>query len=137
MPVLNFIFRTGKAIPINSQQKSPEVYRQAFESMAQALNEGELICLFPEGKLTTDGEIDVFKPGIEKILKLNPVPVVPLALRGLWGSFFSHKEGMALTRPFRRFWSKVEIVAGPPMSPESASAETLRQVVGQLRGESR
>jgi 1-acyl-sn-glycerol-3-phosphate acyltransferase len=132
LPVLNFIFKTGKAIPIDSQRTAPETYRKAFESIAEALNDGEVVCLFPEGKLTEDGEIDVFKPGIERILKKNPVPVIPLALRGLWGSFFSKKVKMS--RLSGRFWSKIEVIAETPLAPEGLTAEKLREVVKELRG---
>lgn len=132
LPVLNFIFRTGKAIPIDSQRTAPETYHKALESVAQALNEGELVCIFPEGKLTEDGEIDVFKPGIERILENNPVPVVPLALRGLWGSFFSKK--LKMSRFSGRFWSKIEVAAGTPLAPEGLKAEKLREIVKELRG---
>jgi len=132
LPVLHFIFKTGKAIPIDSQRTAPETYRKAFESIEQALNEGELICIFPEGKLTEDGEIDVFKPGIERILEKNPVPVVPLALRGLWGSFFSKKFKMS--RPSGRFWSKIEVIAGTQIAPEGLKADALRETVTELRG---
>jgi 1-acyl-sn-glycerol-3-phosphate acyltransferase len=135
MPVLNFIFRTGKAIPIDSQQRNSEVYNRAFDLIAQALDEGELICIFPEGKMTSDGEIDFFRPGIEKIVNRSPVPVIPMALRGLWGSFFSNRGGYALTHRPRRFWSKVEIVAGLPVAPQEVTAHGLQEIVQELRGE--
>lgn len=133
IPVLKFIFKTGKAIPIASRRENEAVYLNAFAEIANALDEGELVCIFPEGKLTTDGNIDEFKPGIEKIIKRNPVPVIPMALRGLWGSFFSHKGGKALTRLPRRFWSEVEIHTGEPVPPEEVTAEGLRDRVMALR----
>lgn len=137
LPVLHFIFKTGRAIPIVSRRQNPEIYDNAFEEIAAALDEGELVCIFPEGKLTSDGEIDEFRPGIEKIIQRNPVPVVPLALQGLWGSFFSHKDGKAMSRRPRRFWSAVEIVAGAPVPPSEVSAEGLWRRVRELRGDRR
>lgn len=137
MPVLHFIFKTGKAIPIVSERRNSTVYHQAFKAIDAALSEGELVCIFPEGKLTSDGEIDRFRPGIEKIIQQNPVPVIPMALRGLWGSFFSRKGGAALRRPFRRFWSRIELVAGSPVAKEAVSAEDLREKVAVLRGDMR
>lgn len=134
LPVLNFIFRTGKAIPITSENTDPQAFHEAFEAIDQALADGELVCIFPEGKLSTDGEIDRFKPGIEKIIRRRPVPVIPLALKGLWGSFFSHKGGPAMTRRPGRFWSRVEIACGPPVAPEQVTAEGLREMVAALRG---
>ncbi|MCG8671086.1 MAG: MFS transporter [Pseudomonadales bacterium] len=135
LPVLNFIFRTGKTIPIHSKSKDPETYTAAFERISQELKDDEVVCIFPEGKLTTDGEIDEFKNGIEKIIAKDPVPVVPMALKGLWGSFFSHKDGGALTTRPRRFWSRVELVASDPIQPEEASAATLQEKVSALRGD--
>lgn len=135
IPVLNFIFRTGKAIPINSRRKNETVYHQAFKKISDALAEGEIVCIFPEGKLTTNGDIDTFKTGIEAIVRKNPVPVIPIALKGMWGSFFSHYKGKALTRLSGRFWSRVELNVGRPVAPEHVSAEGLRQCVLTLRGE--
>ena len=137
LPILNFIFRTGKAIPITSKKTNPETFDKAFELISQTIEEGELVCIFPEGKITTNGEIDTFRPGIEQIIKRNPVQVIPLALKGLWGSFFSRKDGAAMSKPFRRFWSKVELVAGEPVMPEAVKAETLQNIVQELRGEHR
>ncbi len=132
LPVLNFIFRTGKAIPITSERINPESFHNAFEQISQALDDGELVCIFPEGKLTENGEIGKFRRGIEKIIKRNPVPVVPMALRGLWGSFFSHKDSAVFKRPFRRIWSKVELEASEPVLPENISVKILREAVNNL-----
>ncbi|MDY6920352.1 MAG: MFS transporter [Pseudomonadota bacterium] len=137
LPVLNFIFRTGKTIPIHSRSADPRTYEQAFERISEELRAGEVVCIFPEGKLTEDGELAEFKAGIEKILSRDPVPVVPMALRGLWGSFFSHKDSKALTKWPRRFWSRVELVAGDPMAPDQVTAAGLQQRVAGLRGERR
>lgn len=137
MPVLNYIFRTGKAIPIDSKTRNPQIYDQAFERIAAELDAGEVVCIFPEGKLTTDGELDEFRNGIEKIIARNPVPVVPMALRGLWGSFFSHKDGKALAKLPKRFWSRVELVAAPAVAPEAVSAPSLHSTVLALRGDKR
>ncbi len=114
IPILSFIFRTGRAIPIAPQKEDAALMERAFDEVARALAEGDVICIFPEGKLTSSGEMSPFRPGVERIIARSPVPVVPMALRGLWGSFFSRKDGPAMRRPFRRFWSHVELVAGPP-----------------------
>ena len=135
MPVLNFIFRTAKAIPIDSRKADPEGYEQAFARIADELKNGEVVCIFPEGKLTTDGEIDEFKSGITRILTETPVPVIPMALRGLWGSFFSHKDRPALSQMPKRFWSKIDLVVGDSISPDQATPENLKLKVEALRGE--
>ena len=135
IPVLNYIFRKGRVILIASKKEYPDVYEKAFEEISQALRNGEPVCIFPEGKLTLDGNMDIFKPGIEKILAKDPVTIIPLALRGLWGSFFSRKKGSALSRWSRGFRSRVEIIAGDPIAPEGVTAEYLHDLVSSLRGD--
>lgn len=132
LPVLNFIFRTAGAIPIAGRSEDEATYEQAFARIAQYLAAGELVCLFPEGKLTVDGEIDAFRSGIKRILHETPVPVIPLALQGLWGSFFSRDPQKGF---FRRLWSRVTIVAGAAIPVEAAQPDALRAQVTALRGE--
>ncbi|MGD0278776.1 MAG: MFS transporter, partial [Smithella sp.] len=103
IPVLNYIFRKGRVILIASKKEYPDVYEKAFDEISAALRDGDIVCIFPEGKLTLDGSMDIFKPGIEKIIARDPVTIIPLALRGLWGSFFSKKEGAAISRWTRGF----------------------------------
>ena len=132
IPVLNFVFRTGRAIPIESPRVDATAYENALKEIQEGLQAGDLLCIFPEGKLTTDGEIDAFRPGVERILEATPVPTIPLALQGLWGSFFSHKGGTF--RNTGRFWSRVQILAGEALRPEGITAEHLRTEVMSLRG---
>lgn len=124
MPLAHFIFRDGGAIPIGSARSHPQILEQAFESIHRALNEGEMVIIFPEGKLTTDGEVDAFRRGVERILARDPVPVLPMALKGLWGTRWSKKEG-------RRFHFRppVELVVGQMLEPEGLTAEILRDEV--------
>ena len=133
LPVLNFVFRTAGTVPIAGRNEDPEVFEQAFARIAEYLAAGELVCIFPEGKLTTTGEIDEFKAGVERILAANPVPVIPLALQGLWGSFFSRAPHKGL---FRRFWSRVNIVAGTPL-PADTGRLVMQEQVSLLRGDQR
>jgi 1-acyl-sn-glycerol-3-phosphate acyltransferase len=132
MKGLKTFFKIAKTIPICSPKADIDVYENAFKRIKEELDNGEIICIFPEGKLTTDGEVATFKAGIERILKESPVPVVPMALGGLWGSFFSHKNGHALTTRPKRFWSKVILSAAPLQSAETVSAESLEKDVKAL-----
>src|SRR5262249_31936109 len=86
VPVLSAVFRGMKAIPVAPQKEEPEVYERAFQIVAQELRDGNLVCIFPEGRLTSDGEVGEFRAGMMRILKETPVPVVPLALCGMWDS---------------------------------------------------
>jgi len=133
MPLLNYIFRTGKTIPIDSKIRNPVIYERAFVRIREELEAGEVVCIFPEGKLTDDGEVAEFRAGIEKIVADYPVPVIPMALSGLWGSFFSHKGGKALTRLPRRFWSRIKLAVGDAVAPEQVRADDLRERVMTLR----
>lgn len=108
----------------------------AFNEVSSALAAGELVGLFPEGRITFDGEISPFRPGITRILDANPVPVVPMALRGMWGSMFSRKDGPALSRPLRRgLFSRIELSVGPALPPERICLPGLQLQVAELRGD--
>jgi hypothetical protein len=135
-PVLSFVFRTGRAIPIASSRDNPELLEKAYDEIARGLEQGDIICIFPEGHCTETGEMQTFRPGVKRIVERTPVPVVPMALRGLWGSFFSRKGGPAMTRPFRRgFFSKIGLVAGLPVPPQQVTPEGMQDQVLALRGD--
>lgn len=136
IPVLTFIFRTGRAIPIAPAKEDPELLERAYDEIARALEAGDLICIFPEGQVTDTGEIILFRSGIQRIIERTPVPVVPMALRGLWGSIFSRQRGAVMARPFRRgVFSKIGLVAGAPVSPLLVTPEGLQAQVLALRGD--
>jgi hypothetical protein len=136
IPVLSWLFRQVKAIPIASAKVDPGMMERAFERVSQELREGNLVCIFPEGRITDNGELYPFRPGITRILERDPVPVVPVALQGLWGSFFSRKGGAAMTKPLRRgMFSRIGIQVGHAVPPECAQPEVLQQHVSALRGD--
>lgn len=135
LPILRFIFRTAGAIPIASAKEDPELLRRAYEEIDAALVRGELVCIFPEGQLTVDGEIGEFKSGVERIIERRPVPVIPMALRGLWGSFFSHRHGRPLRGLPRRLFSRIGLITGAAVAPEKVSARELETTVLELRGD--
>jgi 1-acyl-sn-glycerol-3-phosphate acyltransferase len=89
IPVLKIIFRLAHAIPIAPAKEDADAKEKAFSDISQTLRDGDIVCIFPEGNITQDGEMMPFKPGIERIIKSDPVPVIPMYLDGLWGSFFS------------------------------------------------
>lgn len=134
-PLLGGIFRMARAIPIGSRSTVPDIYNTAFERIDENLKAGHVVCIFPEGRLTTDGEVAAFRGGVDIILERRPVPVVPMALRGLWGSFFSHCGGPAMKHFPKRFWSRIELLAEAPIAPENANAQMLEVRVKELRGD--
>ncbi|WP_132142495.1 MFS transporter [Luteibacter rhizovicinus] len=136
IPILRFVFRTAKAIPIAGRKEDPALMDEAFERVDEALANGELVCIFPEGGITRDGAIAPFRPGVDRILARRPVPVVPLALRGMWGSIFSRRDSaLRRMRVPRRFWSRIELVGGALVPAEQANAAMLETRVGELRGD--
>jgi 1-acyl-sn-glycerol-3-phosphate acyltransferase len=138
IPVLNFVFRVGGAIPIASARDNPQLLEQAYAQIAQALEHGDLVGIFPEGRITDTGELYPFRPGIRRIVERTPVPVVPMALRGLWGNFFSRKDGPAMSRPWRmRPFAKIGLAVGAAFAPQVATPEGLQQAVLTLRGDRR
>ena len=145
MPVLGWLFRLAKAIPIAPRSEDPAAYEAAFEAAAKVLRQGDLLAIFPEGGITRNGELQPFKGGIMKILENArrdglTVPVIPMALTNLWGSFFSRVEQVdgeqvAMVKPFRRgLWSRVGLNAGPAMAASNVQPEVLHGRVAELMG---
>ena len=136
IPLLSWIFKTAKAIPIAPAKEDPRLMEKAYEDIAQALHEGELVCIFPEGKLTGTGEINEFKGGVKKIIDRSPVPVIPMALRGLWGSMLTRSPENPFGRSFRRGpRSRLALIVGSPLLPAQVTPEHLQEQVSALRGD--
>jgi 1-acyl-sn-glycerol-3-phosphate acyltransferase len=135
VPVMSFIFRSTKAIPIASARDNEALLNQAFDQIAIALAEGDLVAIFPEGRITDNGEIYPFKNGIKRIIERSPVPVIPMALRGLWGSFFSRKYGSAMTKPFRRgLFPRISLIIGAAWPAAETTPEKLQLEIEKMRG---
>jgi 1-acyl-sn-glycerol-3-phosphate acyltransferase len=137
LPLLNAICRGMKAIPVATRSEDPAVREAAFAAVAAALGAGELVCIFPEGALTRDGEVAGFRPGILRVLKETPVPVIPCALSNLWGSLFSRREPNWVKRQPRRLFAGIAFSAGAPLGPAAIDLAALREQVVALRGDQR
>ncbi len=132
-PLLNWLFRSAGAIPIASGERNPEVLEQAHASIDRYLAAGELVMIFPEGKLTRDGSMQPFRRGVEDILARNPVPVISAALHGLWGSRFSMSKGKTrLNRRRRGLLREVRLRFGQTMPADGQTAASLQQQVNAL-----
>ena len=136
-PILNYLFKAAKAIPIASRKEDPEMLEQAYEQIAEELRDGRIVCIFPEGQITRSGELNEFRKGMERIVDQTPVPVIPMALRGLWGSFFSRYSGRALFTWPRKLWANIGLWVGDPVPANDAKAELLFDEVSALRGDQR
>ena len=137
IPVMSLVFRGMKAIPVAPQREQPEVYERAFATAAAELRAGHLVCIFPEGGLTGDGELREFRAGMLRILRDTPVPVIPMALSGLWGSMFSRAHRAVWQRLPRRLFARIDLRIGAPVAPEAVDLAQLREQVLLLRGERR
>ncbi len=141
VPVMRWFFRTAKAIPIAGARENPALMQRALDDIDAALAEGEIVCIFPEGALTRDGEIAAFKSGVEKILERRPVPVIPMALRGMWTSMWSRRGTRAEAgvlgrmRMPRRFRARVEVIAAAPIDGTRVDATMLETQVREMRGD--
>lgn len=137
VPVLSFIFRAMHTIPIASARDDPRRKARAFAEAAAALADGEIVGIFPEGRLTRTGELNTFRPGVSQIVAATPVPVVPMALRGLWGSVFSRSRHRAAIGRTGGLFSRISLAAAPPVRAEDATPEVLFGQVLALRGDVR
>jgi 1-acyl-sn-glycerol-3-phosphate acyltransferase len=137
-PIVSFVFRTAKAIPIAPAKEDEALLNAAYDRVAEALAAGELVAIFPEGRITDTGELYPFRGGVKRIIDRTPVPVVPLALKGLWGSFFSRRGGAAMTKPHRivrRIFARIGLEASAPWQPNAVTPEGLQVEVQRLRGD--
>lgn len=134
-PFAGWVFRHAKAIPIAPSHEDPQMLTRAYETCARALAEGDLVCIFPEGKLTKTGELNPFRHGVTEIIRRTPAPVVPMALRGLWGSVFSRAADARWPRPVQKgVMSRLTLAVGEPLDPAQVTPEGLQQIVTELRG---
>jgi 1-acyl-sn-glycerol-3-phosphate acyltransferase len=134
-PLMGWLFRDVKAIPIAPAHEDAELLKAAYDACGRALANGELVCIFPEGKLTRTGDLNPFRHGIAEILRRQRAPVVPMALRGLWGSVFSRHEDTRWPRPIGRgVMSRLTLAVGEPIDPADATPEHLQELVLALRG---
>jgi 1-acyl-sn-glycerol-3-phosphate acyltransferase len=137
LPLLRFLFRQAKAIPIASAKEDEQIMIDAFDKVDEELASGNIVCIFPEGGITRDGEIQRFRPGIEKLIERRPVPVVPVALCHLWGSWFSRRKSGGIRMIPGSLFAKVPVIIGEPVKPGDVTAAKLEMLVRTLRGDQR
>lgn len=130
---LNPFFRLMGVIPI-SQNDPPKQIIASFRQARQAMDDGYLVCIFPEGMITRTGMLARFKPGFERIMKGTNYPVIPAYIGGTWGSIFSYSDGKVLSTLPQKFPYPISIYYGQQMSAEASAAE-IRQKVSELSGD--
>ena len=137
IPLLRFFFEHLQAIPIAGAMEDEQLMNEAFERVDEDLAAGNIVCIFPEGGITRDGEIQRFRPGIEKIIARRAVPVVPVSLGRLWGSWFSRRKGGGVRKIPGRFFARVPITVGEAVPARDVTAARLELLVRTLRGDQR
>ena len=137
IPLLRFFFEHLRAIPIAGAMEDEQLMNEAFERVDEELAAGNIVCIFPEGAITRDGEIQRFRPGIEKIIARRQVPVVPVALGRLWGSWFSRRKGGGIRKVPGRLFARVRITVGDAVAARDVTAARLELLVRTLRGDDR
>jgi len=137
IPLLNVFFRTAKAIPIAAAHEDEQLMNDAFATIDAELADGNLVCIFPEGGITGDGEVQQFRTGIEKIIERRAVPVIPVALGRLWGSWFSRNQRGGIRKIPGRLFAKVPVTIGEAIPASEVSAAKLELLVRTLRGDQR
>ena len=137
IPFVNFFFRTAKAIPIASARENLTLMNEAFDKVDAELAAGNVVCIFPEGAITRDGEVQRFRPGIERIIARRAVPVIPVALGGLWGSWFSRDQRGRVRKIPERLFARVPVAIGAAVPPGDVTAALLESRVRSLRGDKR
>lgn len=131
-PIIRTLASGMKAIPIASAREDVTLLERAFDLIAAALRDGALVCIFPEGRLTSDGEVAAFRGDLVRIVAETPVPVMPMAIAGLWGSMFSRRIPKVWQRLPRKLWHRVVVNVAEPVAPENAVPEQLRERVCEL-----
>jgi 1-acyl-sn-glycerol-3-phosphate acyltransferase len=120
-----------KAIPVAPAKLDPELLARAYDEVEKAFADGQLVCIFPEGQLTTDGEVGEFRSGVSHILERTPVPVIPMALSGLWQSIFSRNRSR---KHVVKLFPKARLRIGSALDPSDINPQQLRDTVIQLQG---
>jgi 1-acyl-sn-glycerol-3-phosphate acyltransferase len=132
LPVVSYLFKIAGVIPIASSKENPQMLAEGLERIDLLLERGEVVCIFPEGQITRTGELNAFRPGIARIVERRPVPVVPMALTGLWGTFFSRAGKGVMRRLPKPLWHRVILRVGSAIPPEQLDSENLRERVAAL-----
>src|SRR5256712_348303 len=129
-PVIKPFAKILRVIPISSQQRPREMIHSLREA-TQALQDGELVCIFPEGQMTRIGQMMPFRRGMERILKGLDVPVIPMHIDGIWGSIFSFSGGKFFWKWPRKIPYPVRVTFGKPL-PATVTSTEARQTVLEL-----
>jgi acyl-[acyl-carrier-protein]-phospholipid O-acyltransferase/long-chain-fatty-acid--[acyl-carrier-protein] ligase len=132
-PLVKPFAKIMKVIPISAELRPREMIT-SLRTATQALKDGEVVCIFPEGQMTRIGQMLPFRRGMERIMKGVDAPVIPVNLGGVWGSIFSFERGRFLWKLPRRIPYPVSVTFGKPMPP-TTGPQQARQAVQEVGAE--
>ena len=123
-PFVRFLLRAAGVIPVN-----PNKPLKGIRLACDALQAGEVVCIFPEGAISRTGQLMELRRGFETIVKHAQVPVVPAAIDGLWGSIYSFADNRYLWKSPRLMPTPVCVVFGPSIEPANADVASMRKAM--------
>jgi acyl-[acyl-carrier-protein]-phospholipid O-acyltransferase/long-chain-fatty-acid--[acyl-carrier-protein] ligase len=132
-PMVNPVAKLNGALAIAGSDGKERI-EATLKKAARLISEGELVGIFAEGKVTRTGELAEFRTGMETIMSHVKAPIVPICLKGLWGSIFSYEAGKPLSRWPKKIPYPVTIQFGKPLAPNT-SAEKIRQIILDMHNE--
>jgi acyl-[acyl-carrier-protein]-phospholipid O-acyltransferase/long-chain-fatty-acid--[acyl-carrier-protein] ligase len=130
LPWIKPFARILRVIPISSELR-PRAMLHALRTASEAIQNGEVVCVFAEGQITRIGHLLPFRRGFERIMQNVEAPIIPVALDGVWGSIFSFERGRFLWKMPRRLPYRVTLNFGKPL-PHTATPIEVRQRVQEL-----
>jgi 1-acyl-sn-glycerol-3-phosphate acyltransferase len=135
-PILGRISRLAKAIPIATGKEDQKIKKQALYRAVEALHDQEIVGLFPEGFITRDGHLGELKYGVIQLAQQSHAVVIPMAIQGLWGSFFSRRYGRAMSHWPKRFYrTTIGLNIGKPIPAAECTLEKIREAIMALHNE--
>lgn len=126
-PFMRFVFRTAGVIPVTANKPMKGI-RLAWD----AINAGELVCIFPEGAISRTGQLMRLKRGFGLISEAARAPVIPAVIDGLWGSIYSFAGNKYLWKSPRLKPTPVCVIFGRPMPPADVTLESARRALLDL-----
>jgi acyl-[acyl-carrier-protein]-phospholipid O-acyltransferase/long-chain-fatty-acid--[acyl-carrier-protein] ligase len=126
-------FKLTDAIPIHTSD-GPRALAKSIQDARKTMEDGAIIAIFPEGKLTTNGNLMEFKKGFEKIARHSGCPIIPAHIGNIWGSIFSFKHGAPRFRRPEQLPRPISVRFGKALPPDT-SADEARRVIAELAAE--
>jgi hypothetical protein len=121
---LGWLLELFNCLPISSRKP-----REALSKAIQALKDGEVICIFPEGQLTRTGTLCAARRGLEVMARKSHCPIIPIYMDELWGSIFSYSGNRFFSKRPKRVPYRFTAAIGKALDPQTITpAEALNSL---------